>query len=133
MIIGTGHDLVDIRRIEKLLDTQGERFLERCFTAEEIALAEKRKGGGLYATTLAKRFAAKEACAKALGCGIGEFAALNEIGVVHSESGRPEMLLTGAAAERLAAIVPEGMRGQLHVSLSDEYPYASAFVVIDVV
>lgn len=131
MIVGHGHDLVDIRRIEKLIEAQGERFLKRCFTEEEVALAERRREGGLYSATLAKRFAAKEACAKALGCGVGAMAAMHEIGVIRNGNGKPDIALAGEAAERLKSLLPDGMKARLHLSLSDEYPYASASVIIE--
>ena len=131
MIIGIGSDLLDIRRIEKLLDDQGERFIERCFTEEEVVKAERRCGAGLHIASYAKRFAAKEACAKALGTGFQDGVAMKDIGVVNSSHGQPELVLTGRAQEKLEALMPENMRPCLHLSLSDEPPMVIAHVVIE--
>lgn len=127
MIVGIGSDLIDIRRIEKSLERHGERFVQRIFTETEQARAE---GRAHRAATYAKRFAAKEACAKALGCGFGQHAAWREIGVENDAAGRPALALTGAARETLTRLTPPGFAPRLTVSLSDEPPLAVAFVVI---
>jgi holo-[acyl-carrier protein] synthase len=124
MIIGIGHDLVDIRRIEDMLETHGERFLKRCFSEDEVVLAEARRERGQYASTLAKRYAAKEACLKALGCGHADGVYLKDVEVALDAAGAPFLILAGGALTRL----PDNAR--LHVSLTDEPPYASAYVII---
>jgi holo-[acyl-carrier protein] synthase len=131
MIIGIGNDLIDIRRIAAILDRHGERFMTRCFTAEEIALAESRGSAGTRAAAYAKRFAAKEACVKALGTGFAEGIFLKDIGVVNDAAGRPLLRLTGAALEKLNALTPAGQTAHLHLSFTDEPPFAQAFVVIE--
>lgn len=129
MIIGLGHDMCDIRRIEKTLEKFGDRFVERVFTDEERRKAERRK---LQAATYAKRFAAKEACAKALGTGVPRRGVhWKHMGVVNLASGKPTMVLTGGAAERLAKITPAGMAAAIHLTITDEYPYAQAQVIIE--
>lgn len=130
MIIGIGTDIADIRRIEKVLDQHGERFIARCFTPVERALAERRKN---RAATYAKRFAAKEACAKALGTGFRRGVFFRDLGVVNLPSGKPTLKLTGGAAARLAAITPAGHDAQIDLALTDEWPLAQAFVVISAV
>ncbi|WP_431859597.1 holo-ACP synthase [Azospirillum sp.] len=134
MILGIGNDLTDIRRVEQTLERFGDRFIDRCFTPAERAKAERRVGkGGKYdarAGTYAKRFAAKEACAKALGTGFRNGVFWRDMGVVNLPSGQPTMALTGGALERLQAITPKGMVARIHVTLTDEYPLAEAFVVI---
>jgi holo-[acyl-carrier protein] synthase len=127
MILGIGSDLCDIRRIEKVLERHGERFIERVFTPVERAKAEKRAG---RIETYAKRFAAKEACAKALGTGFRQGVFFRDLGVVNLPSGRPTMALTGGALVRLNAITPKGLEVRIDVSLTDEWPFAQAFVVI---
>jgi len=127
MIIGIGSDLVDIRRIERSLERFGERFTNRIFTDLERARAERRAN---RASTYAKRFAAKEACAKALGTGLSEGVFWRDMGVVNAPSGRPTLALTGGAADRLAKLTPRGYISVIHLSLTDEYPLAQAFVVI---
>jgi holo-[acyl-carrier protein] synthase len=127
MIIGLGSDLCDIRRIEKVLERHGERFLDRVFTATERAKAESRAN---RAETYAKRFAAKEACAKALGTGFRAGVFWRDLAVVNLPSGRPTMQLTGGALARLRAITPTGFEAMIDVSLSDEGPTAQAIVVI---
>jgi holo-[acyl-carrier protein] synthase len=129
MILGIGTDLVDVRRIERTLDRHGARFVERIFTAEERRRAERRPA--VRAGTYAKRFAAKEACAKALGTGLRAGVFWKDMGVVNLPSGRPTMHLTGGAADRLARILPPGHEARIHVALTDELPYAQAFVVIE--
>ena len=128
MIVGIGSDLCDIRRIEETLERYGERFVERCFTDIERRKSDRRAN---RAASYAKRFAAKEACAKALGTGLNQGVFWRDMGVVNLPSGAPTMALTGGAAERLAAIIPEGMTPMIHVSLTDDYPYAQAFVIIE--
>lgn len=132
MILGIGNDLVDIRRIEKALQRHGERFEQKCFTPYERDVAKAR---GLARRTdyFAKRFAAKEACAKALGTGfVGEFT-LRDIGVEEDQAGRPFLVLSGGAHKVLHAMVPDGLKPRLHLTLSDERPYALAFVVIEAI
>ena len=130
MIIGIGSDLCDIRRIEETLERFGARFIERCFTPVEQAKSERR---ATRAASYAKRFAAKEACAKALGTGIRSGVAWRDMGVVNLKSGQPTMALTGGAAERLAAITPAGHQARIHLSITDDHPLAQAFVVIEAV
>lgn len=133
MILGIGNDLIDIRRIERTLARYGDRFLERVFTAEERRKAERRRSDGAHsarAATYAKRFAAKEACAKALGTGLSRGVFWRDMGVVNLPGGRPTMRLTGGALARLQEITPPGMVPVVHVSLTDEMPLAQAFVVI---
>lgn len=134
MILGLGNDLIDIRRIEATLERFGDRFTKRIFTAEEMRKAERRKGtGNGYACTLAKRFAAKEAASKALGTGFRSGICWRDLGVTNMATGKPTILMTGGAAERLAALTPHGMRAQVDVTLTDDYPLAEAFVVISAV
>ena len=128
MIIGIGSDLIDIRRIEKTLDRYGERFIERVFTPIEMRRSERRKQ---RAASYAKRFAAKEACAKALGTGLNQGVFWRDMGVVNLPSGKPTMALTGGAAERLAAILPTGTRAEIHLTITDDFPLAQAFVIIE--
>jgi holo-[acyl-carrier protein] synthase len=130
MILGLGSDLVDIRRIEKVLTRHGERFIQRVFTPVEIAKAERR---ATRIDTYAKRFAAKEACSKALGTGFRKGVFFRDMGVVNLPSGRPTMALTGGALERLKEITPEGHETRIDVSLTDEYPLAQAIVIISAV
>ena len=130
MIVGIGSDLCDIRRLAQVLERHGERFTRRCFTDVERRKAERRAE---QASTYAKRFAAKEACAKALGTGIRDGVFWRDMGVVNRPSGQPTMRLTGGALARLLAIVPAGLEPVIHLSLTDEHPYAQAFVVIEAV
>ncbi len=130
MIIGIGSDLSDIRRVQDTLDRFGERFVARVFTAVEKARSERK---GDRAASYAKRFAAKEACSKALGTGMRAGVFWRDMGVVNMPSGQPTMALTGGAAKRLAALTPPGMRPVIHLSLTDDHPYAQAFVVIEAV
>ncbi|MBB36291.1 MAG: holo-ACP synthase [Hirschia sp.] len=131
MIIGLGQDMSDIRRMEKTLERFGERFIKRIFTDVEIAKAEKRRR---RAETYAKRFAAKEACAKALGTGVPKRGVYwRDLGVVNMPSGRPTMKLTGGAAERLFSMMPAGMEPRIHLTITDDYPYAQAMVIIEAV
>ncbi|MCB9963540.1 MAG: holo-ACP synthase [Rhodospirillales bacterium] len=131
MIIGLGNDLIDIRRVEKTLARFGERFIQRCFTAEEIKKAERRRGAGTHIATYAKRFAAKEACSKALGTGFSQGVFMKDIGVVNDPAGKPTLHLTGGAKERLAALTPPGKTAVLHLTLTDEPPIAEAIVMIE--
>ena len=128
MIIGIGSDLADIRRIEASLQRFGERFTNRVFTEVERQRSERKPD---RAASYAKRFAAKEACSKALGTGLKGGVHLADMGVVNARSGKPTMALTGGAARRLAALIPPGMDGFIHVSLTDDHPYAQAFVIIE--
>lgn len=128
MIIGIGSDLTDIRRVEHSLERFGERFTHRCFTDVERAKSDRRKN---RAASYAKRFAAKEACAKALGTGIAQGVFWRDMGVINLPSGKPTMLLTGGAGERLAAMMPEGHRPVIHLTITDDFPYAQAFVIIE--
>ncbi len=132
MILGTGSDLCDIRRIEAAIARHGERFLARVFTPTERGRAARRNPA-LLAATLAKRFAAKEAAAKALGTGFREGVFLSDIGVVNLPSGQPTLALTGGAARRLATLVPAGMAPALALTMTDEYPYAFALVILSAV
>ena len=128
MIIGLGVDLCDIRRIEKVLAEHGDRFSRRCFTDIERAKAD---GRAARAATYAKRFAAKEACSKALGTGLGRGVSWRDMGVVNDSLGRPALQLTGGAAARLAALVPPGYEAHVHLTMTDEYPLAQAQVIIE--
>lgn len=130
MILGVGADLVDVERLRAVLDRHGARFLARVFTATEQAGAATKADPAAF---LAKRFAAKEAAAKALGTGIASGVSLTDIGVVDLGAGRPGLVFTGGAAARLAALAPPGHRGAAHLSLSDEPPHALAFVVLSAV
>jgi holo-[acyl-carrier protein] synthase len=130
MIIGYGIDLCDIRRVEESLARFGERFINRCFTEVEKQRSEKRAA---RAASYAKRFAAKEACAKALGTGLSQGVYWRDMGVVNLPSGKPTMKLTGAAALRLADLTPEGHQAVIHLTLTDEYPMAQAQVIIEAI
>ena len=130
MIIGIGSDLVDTRRIEKTLARFGDRFIARCFTETERQRSERRAD---RAGSYAKRFAAKEACSKALGTGFRRGVFWRDLGVVNLRGGKPTMALTGGAAARLAELTPPGMAPQIDVSLTDEYPLAQAIVIITAV
>jgi holo-[acyl-carrier protein] synthase len=131
MIIGIGSDLIDIRRIEKVIERHGERFLDRIFTEAERARAERRaKNHRMVVATYAKRFAAKEACSKALGTGIRQGVWWRDMGVVNLPGGRPTMRLTGGALARLDSMIPPGMEARIDLSITDDWPLAQAFVVI---
>jgi holo-[acyl-carrier protein] synthase len=130
VIIGLGSDLCDIRRIQASLDRFGERFTQRIFTEIERTRSERKVD---RAGSYAKRFAAKEACAKALGTGFRRGVFWRDMGVVNLRSGKPTMALTGGAALRLAEMVPEGCEPLIHLSLTDEVPYAQAFVIIEAI
>ena len=131
MIIGTGSDIIDIRRVEKVMARFEQRFIERCFTPIERAKAERRRTAGTHIDTYAKRFAAKEACSKALGPGFNHGVYMRDIGVVNAPSGAPTLALTGGALKRLQALVPPGMEPVIHLTLTDEPPLATAFVIIE--
>src|SRR5689334_9006959 len=127
MILGIGTDLVDIRRIEQAIARHGDRFINRIYTEVERARAERKAN---RIDTYAKRFAAKEACAKALGTGFRNGVFFRDMGVVNLPSGKPTLRLTGGALARLQAITPPGHAAQIDLALTDEYPLAQAFVVI---
>jgi holo-[acyl-carrier protein] synthase len=128
MILGIGSDLSDIRRIQASLDRFGDRFTHRCFTEMERRRSERKPD---RAASYAKRFAAKEACAKALGTGMRGAVYWRDMGVVNLPSGQPTLALTGGALTRLESLVPAGHEARIHLSLTDDHPYAQAFVVIE--
>ena len=128
MILGIGSDLANIERIQGTLDRFGDRFRNRVFTPTEQAKAERRKD---VAGTYAKRWAAKEACSKALGTGLAMGISWIDMAVENLPSGQPTMTLTGWAAERLAEMTPAGHTAHIHVTLTDDHPWAQAFVVIE--
>jgi holo-[acyl-carrier protein] synthase len=132
MILGIGSDICDIRRIERAIARHGARFLERVFTERERAKAMRRVET-IQAATFAKRFAAKEAAAKALGTGFRRGVFFSNLGVVNLPGGQPSLLMTGGSAERLRAITPPGMAAQVHLTMTDEYPYAYAHVIISAI
>ena len=134
MIIGIGSDLIDIRRVAQVIERHGERFLERIFTEAERAKAERRaKNQKMVVATYAKRFAAKEACSKALGTGIRRGVWWRDMGVVNLPGGRPTMQLTGGALARLEALTPAGFEPRIDLSITDDWPLAQAFVIISAV
>ena len=128
MILGLGSDLSDIRRIQASLDRFGDRFRQRVFTELERTRSERKADA---AASYAKRFAAKEACAKALGTGMRRGVFWRDMGVVNMRSGQPTMQLTGGALARLQEMTPPGMKAVIHLSLTDDHPYAQAFVIIE--
>lgn len=128
MILGLGNDLIDIRRIEKTLERFGDRFLQRVFTDVERQRSERR--AMVRAASYAKRFAAKEACSKALGTGFRQGVYWRDIGVVNLPSGRPTLNLTGGAADCLQRLVPAGFEARIDLTLTDDYPMAQAIVII---
>jgi holo-[acyl-carrier protein] synthase len=134
MILGMGSDLIDIRRIEKTIERHGERFITRIFTDIERAKSDRR---GAWpsgrAASYAKRFAAKEACAKALGTGLNQGVFWRDMGVVNLPGGKPTMRLTGGALKRLEKMVPPGSRAQIDLTITDDFPLAQAIVIISVV
>ncbi len=132
MILGIGSDLVDIRRIEQSLERFGDRFIDRLFTECERQRSERRAGTGRPAS-YAKRFAAKEAGAKALGTGFGRGVFWRDLGVANTPDGKPTLELTGGALERLNALTPAGMIARIDLTLTDDYPLAQAFVIISAV
>jgi holo-[acyl-carrier protein] synthase len=130
MILGIGSDITDVRRIAKVIERHGDRFLDRVFTATERSKAEKRRN---RVETYAKRFAAKEACAKALGTGLRAGVWWRDMGVVNLPSGRPTLQLTGGAKRRLDAITPAGYEARIDLTITDEGPMAQALVIISAV
>jgi holo-[acyl-carrier protein] synthase len=130
MIVGLGSDLIDIRRIEKTLERYGRRFIDRVFTETEQRKSDRR---AQRAASYAKRFAAKEACSKALGTGFRDGVFWRDMGVVNLPSGKPTMALTGGAAEALKRLIPDGCVPVIHITITDDYPLAQAFVVIEAV
>ena len=130
MILGIGSDLSDIRRVQNSLERFGERFKNRFFTDIERSRSDRKPDA---ASSYAKRFAAKEAFAKALGTGIRRGVFWRDMGVVNARSGQPTMQLTGGAAQRLTALIPAGHKAVIHLSLTDDHPYAQAFVIIEAV
>jgi holo-[acyl-carrier protein] synthase len=130
MIIGLGSDIVDVRRIKAVLDRHGDRFLDRCFTPIERAKADRR---ARRVETYSKRFAAKEACSKALGTGLAEGVFWRDMGVVNLPGGRPTMKLTGGALKRLQAITPKGCEARIDITITDEGSTAQALVIISAV
>ncbi len=130
MIIGIGQDLLDIRRVERTLERFADRFTNRVFTPVERAKSDRRAA---RAASYAKRFAAKEACSKALGTGFRRGVFLRDLGVVNDPSGRPTMVLTGQAREHLERLTPPGHTAVVHLTLTDDFPYAQAFVIITAV
>jgi len=128
VILGLGSDLSDIRRIQDSLDRFGDRFKQRVFTELERTRSDRRADA---AASYAKRFAAKEACSKALGTGMRRGVFWRDMGVINMRSGQPTMALTGGAAERLKEMTPAGMKAVIHLTLTDDHPYAQAFVIIE--
>jgi holo-[acyl-carrier protein] synthase len=128
VILGIGSDLSDIRRIQASLDRFGDRFRNRCFTEIERRRSEAKPDA---AASYAKRFAAKEACAKALGTGLRRGVFWRDMGVVNLRSGQPTLALAGGAAARLAEMTPPGHSAVIHLSMTDDHPYAQAFVIIE--
>jgi holo-[acyl-carrier protein] synthase len=130
MILGLGNDLIDIRRIEKTIQKHGERFLDRIYTDIERAKSDRRAA---RAASYAKRFAAKEACAKALGTGLNQGVYWRDMGVVNLPGGKPTMRLTGGALKRLEKITPAGHLAQIDLTITDDFPLAQAIVIISAV
>ncbi len=130
MILGIGNDLIDIRRVEKSLQRFGDRFVQRCFTEIEQIKSDRRHN---RAASYAKRFAAKEACSKALGTGLRQGTYWRDMGVVNLPSGKPTMALTGGAALHLERLTPEGMVAKIDLTITDDYPLAQAIVIISAV
>jgi holo-[acyl-carrier protein] synthase len=130
MIIGIGNDIIDIRRIEKTIDKHGQRFINRIYTEVEKRKSEQR---AQRVPSYAKRFAAKEACSKALGTGLSHGVFWRDMGVVNLPTGKPTLALTGGALARLKSITPEGRAAVVHLTMTDEYPYAQAIVIIEAV
>ena len=130
MILGIGNDLIDIRRVENTLERYGERFTNRVFTEIERAKSDRRHN---RAASYAKRFAAKEACSKALGTGIRRGTYWRDMGVVNQRSGKPTLLLTGGARAHLERLTPKGMTAQIDLTITDDFPLAQAIVIISAV
>jgi holo-[acyl-carrier protein] synthase len=134
MIIGIGSDLIDIRRVEKVMERHGERFINRIFTdAEQAKAARRAKAPKALIATYAKRFAAKEACSKALGTGMHQGVWWRDMGVVNLPGGRPTMQLTGGALRRLESLLPAGHEARIDLTITDDWPLAQAFVIISAV
>lgn len=131
MILGTGSDLIDIRRIEKTLERFGERFIKRCFSTTEIQKAERRREAGTHIATYAKRFAAKEACSKALGTGFSNGVYMKDISIENDAFGKPGLKLTNGALKRAESLLPEGKKLIVHLTLTDEPPLAQAQVILE--
>jgi len=130
MILGLGNDLIDIRRIEKIIEKYGDRFIERIFTEIEREKSERRAG---RIASYAKRFAAKEACSKALGTGFAQGVYWRDMGVVNLPSGKPTIALEGRAKEHLEAMVPNGSMARIDLTITDDFPLAQAIVIISAV
>jgi holo-[acyl-carrier protein] synthase len=130
MILGLGNDVIDIRRIERTIETYGDRFLNRVFTEIERRKSDRRR---MRAASYAKRFAAKEACAKALGTGLRRGVYWRDMGVVNLPSGRPTLMLTGGAAAQLARMTPRGYEARIDLTITDDFPMAQAIVIISAV
>ncbi len=130
MIVGFGADLVDIRRVEKTLAKYGQRFTHRVFTEEERKKSEQRR---CPAASYAKRFAAKEAASKALGLGMTFGVRWRDLGVINTKTGQPVLHITGQAAKRFQDMIPPGFEGKIHLTLTDDFPYAQAFVILEAV
>ncbi len=130
MILGIGNDIIDIRRIEKTLEKHGQRFIDRVYTEVEKQKSDRR---AQRVASYAKRFAAKEACSKALGTGLSNGVYWRDMGVVNLPSGKPTLRLTHGAADQLARMVPAGKQAVVHLTMTDEYPYAQAIVIIEAV
>jgi len=130
MILGIGSDIIDIRRVERTLERFGRRFTDRIFTETEQKKSDRRAN---RAASYAKRFAAKEACSKALGTGFRDGVFWRDLGVVNLPSGKPTLVLTGGAAARLAELTPPGMRAQIDLTITDDFPQAQAIVIISAV
>lgn len=130
MILGIGNDIIDIRRIEKTLERFGDRFVQRLFTETEQRRSERRR---LRAASYAKRFAAKEACSKALGTGLRKGVFWRDMGVTNLPSGKPTLELTNGALVRLQKLTPEGMQAQIDLTITDDFPQAQAIVIISAV
>lgn len=130
MILGIGNDVIDIRRIEQTLERYGDKFIARIFTEVEVRKSERRAA---RAASYAKRFAAKEACSKALGTGFRAGVFWRDMGVVNEPSGKPTMVLTGGARARLEHMLPTGHAARIHLTITDDFPYAHAVVMIEAV
>ncbi len=130
MILGIGNDLIDIRRIENTLNRFGDRFTYRIYTETERAKSDRRAN---RAASYAKRFAAKEACSKALGTGFSQGTHWRDMGVVNLQSGKPALVLTGGAKKNLERLIPRGLVARIDLSLTDDFPLAQAFVIISAV
>jgi holo-[acyl-carrier protein] synthase len=130
MILGLGNDVIDIRRIERTIELYGDRFLNRIFTEIERRKSDRRR---MRAASYAKRFAAKEACSKALGTGLRRGVYWRDMGVVNLPSGRPTLMLTGGAAEQLARMTPRGYEARIDLTITDDFPMAQAIVIISAV